>query len=143
MTQNLPCPKKFDPAVFIGESWAAAEEDERANELTEIDVSKIALITSLVKAEQYITGEERVKRLKETPCIRLGGRAFLALWEDQRLIPESWKEKFVFFDGLILLHRNGNRYSLYLSWNGGGWHWYSGWLGNNRSAKNPSAVLAS
>ena len=40
MTQNLPCPKKFDPAVFIGESWAAAEEDERANELTEIDVSK-------------------------------------------------------------------------------------------------------
>ena len=27
---------------------------------------------------------------------------------------------FVFFDGLILKHRNGNRYSLYLSWHDDG-----------------------
>jgi hypothetical protein len=141
----LACSKKFDPALFIGEGWAAAEEDERANELTEIDVSTIALVTGLKKDEQYITGEEAVKRLKDTPHIRLGGRAFLALWENKPLIPESWKRELVFvsFDGLILLHRNGNRYSVYISWDGIGWHWYSGWLGNNRSARNQSAVLAS
>jgi hypothetical protein len=141
----LACSKTFDPALFIDENWAAAEEDERANELTEIDVSTIAVVTGLKKEERYITGEETVKRLKETPYIRLGGRAFLALWENQRLIPESWKKQFVFvyFDGLILLHRNGNRYSIYLSWDGLGWHWYTGWLGNNRSARNTSAVLAS
>jgi hypothetical protein len=143
MTQNLLCSKRFDPALFIGESWSAAEEDEGANQLAEIDVSTVALVTGLRVDEPYTTGEERLRRLKEMPYIRLGGRAFLALWEKQQVIPESWKEQFVYFDGLILLHRNGNRYSLYLSWERDGWHWYSGWLGNNRSARNPSAVLAS
>jgi hypothetical protein len=141
MTQNLACSKHFDPAIFIGEGWSSAEEDERANELREIDVGTIALVTAL-KDERCTTGEERVKRLKEMPYVLLGGRAFLAFWENQRVIPESWKERFVFFDGLILLHRNGNRYSLYLSWHGGGWHWYSGWIGNSRAARNPTAALA-
>jgi hypothetical protein len=141
MPQNLACSRKFDPASFMGESWSAAEEDGRANELSEIDISTVVLVTGLKNEEQYTTGEERLRRLKEMPYIRLGGRAFLALWENQRFIPESWKEQFVYFDGLILLHRNGNRYSLYLAWENDGWHWYSGWLGNARSARNPSAML--
>lgn len=145
MPNKLGCSKVFNPALFIGEGWSAAEQDERANELTEIDMSTIALVTCLKTDEQSTTGEERVKRLKETPYVRLGGRAFLALWENQHSMPGNWKEPFVFvfFDGLILLHRNGNRYSLYLSWNDDGWHWYTGWLGNMRSASNPSATLAS
>jgi hypothetical protein len=144
MAQKLACSTRFDPALFMGESWSAAEEDERANALAEIDVSAIALVTCLKTSDQLATGEECLRRLKETPDVRLGGRAFLALWENQRLIPETWKEQFVFvfFDGLILQHRNGNRYALYLSWNDG-WHWYSGWLGNTRTSRNPSAVLAS
>jgi hypothetical protein len=144
MALKLRCSKKFEPAIFIGEGWTAAEEDERARELSEIDVSTIALATCLKPNEESTTGDERVKRLKEMPYLRLGGRAFLALWEDQQSIPENWKERFVFvfFDGLILLHRNGNRYSLYLSWDDQEWHWYTGWLGNTRNARNPSAVLA-
>jgi hypothetical protein len=144
MTQKLAGSKHFDPAVFIGEGWSAAEEDQRANDLYEIDISAIALVTCLQQDERSISGEERLKRLKETQHIRLGGRAFISLWDNQHLIPEGWKEKFlfVFFDGLILLHSNGNRYSLNLSWNDGGWHWYTGWLGNTRSTRNPSAVLS-
>jgi hypothetical protein len=140
---QLACSRKFDPALFIGESWSAAEEDGRANQLTEIDASAIALVRCFKTADQIPTGEECLRLLKETPNVRLGGRAFLALWENQHVIPENWKEPFlfVFFDGLILLHRNGNRYSLYLSWNGRGWHWYSCWLGNTRSPSTQSAVL--
>ena len=143
-TQKLVCSKKFDPHLFIGEGWSTAEQDERANELSEIDMSTIGLVTCLETDEQSLTGDERVRRLKKTPHIRLGGRAFLALWENQRFIPENWQEPFffVFFDGLILLHHNGQRYSLYLSRSDNGWGWYTGWLGNTRSARNPSAVLA-
>jgi hypothetical protein len=143
MTHKLACRKPFDPAVFMGESWSAEEEDERAEGLPEIDVSEIALVNCVKKGDELPTGEHCVKLLKETPYVRLGGRAFLALWEDQSAIPEDWKAPltFVFFDGLILKHRNGNRYSLYLSWHDGTWHWYSAWLGNTRSASSPSAVV--
>lgn len=143
MTRKLVCAKQFEPAVFMGESWSAAEEDERAERLPEIDVSTITLVTCLKKNGEMPTGEHCVKLLEETPYVRLGGRAFLGLWEDQSAIPEKWKEPFtfVFFDGLILGHRNGKRYSLYLSWHHDQWHWYSRWLGNTRSASNASAVL--
>ena len=145
MAQKLTCTKEFNPVLFIGESWSAAEEDERANALTEIDVGAIALVSCLKIGDHIPTGEECLGRLKEMPNVRLGGRAFLALWENQRLIPDNWKEPFVFvfFDGLILQHRNGNHYSPYLSWNGGEWQWYSCWLGNTRSSSSQSAVLAS
>jgi hypothetical protein len=128
----------------MGESWSAVEDDERAERLHEINLAAISLVTCLKKDEELPTGERCVKLLKETPYVRLGGRAFLGLWEDQSAIPENWKEPltFVFFDGLILKHRNGNRYSLYLSWHDDAWHWYSSWLGNTRSASSPSAVVA-
>ena len=47
MTRKLVCAKHFDPAVFMGENWSAAEEDERAERLPEIDVSAIALVSCL------------------------------------------------------------------------------------------------
>jgi hypothetical protein len=144
MTRKLLCAKPFDPAVFMGDGWSAAEEDERAERLPEIDVSAITLVTCLERDEAPPTGEHCVKLLKQTPYVRLGGRAFLAFWEDPTAIPEDWKKPltFVFFDGLILRHRYGNRYSLYLSRHDDRWHWYSAWLGNTRSASSPSAVLA-
>src|SRR4051794_40845404 len=125
MALKLMCAKAFDPPLFIGEGWSTAEEDQRANELSEIDVSAISLVTCLKTRDHIPTGEECLGRLKEMPNVCLGGRAFLGLWENQRLIPEDWKEQFVFvfFDGLVLLHRNGNRYSLHLSWDAGRWRW--------------------
>jgi hypothetical protein len=47
MPHKLICPKPFDPSVFMGEHWSAAEEDERADRLPEIDVSAISLVNCL------------------------------------------------------------------------------------------------
>jgi hypothetical protein len=142
--RKLVCARQFDATAFMGEGWAAEENDERAERLPEIDVSSILLVNCLKKGEELPAGEHCVKLLKETPYVRLGGRAFLGFWEDQSAIPDEWKAPltFVFFDGLILKHHNGNRYSLYLSWHDGRWHWYACWLGNTRAATSPSAVLA-
>jgi hypothetical protein len=47
MPPKLICPKPFDPRAFMGEHWSAAEEDERADRLPEIDVSAISLVNCL------------------------------------------------------------------------------------------------
>ena len=57
MTKKLVCAKHFDPAAFMGESWCAADVDERAEQLPEIEVSAIALVTRLKKNEQMPTGD--------------------------------------------------------------------------------------
>jgi hypothetical protein len=42
----------------------------------------------------------------------------------------------------ILRNPNGNRYVLYLYFNGGKWNWNYNWLDNDWNAKNLSAGLA-
>ena len=77
----------------MGESWSAAEEDERAERVTEIDLSAIALVTCLKKDEALQAGERCLQLRKETRYGRLGGRAFLALGEEQKVIPQNWKSR--------------------------------------------------
>jgi hypothetical protein len=48
-----------------------------------------------------------------------------------------WKTPYI-----ILRDPNGNRYVLYLYWDGGRWNWNYNWLDNDWNADNPSAVLA-
>jgi hypothetical protein len=139
----LLCSERFSPSAFMGREWSVAEEDERANQPTSFEVEAIKLISCLPQGTLYPTGETCLKLLKKMPEVRLGGRAFLACWENQSALPSEWKEPFtfVFFDGLILAHTNGNRYSLYLTWERDTWKWYSCWLGNTRWARSLSAML--
>ena len=152
----------FNPTKFLGEGWSIwkgpadgdglsgdEEQDERSLDLTELDISKVQLVTCLHGDEDYIKGEERLKRLKKAKFIRLDAQIFLTLWQNQHLIPESWKEKtngnttYIFFDGISLRSPLGDRYSLCLFWRGGEWLWLCFWLGRDRFSDDPSAVLAS
>lgn len=141
----------FNPAEFIGAGWSiiAEETDVSSIALTELDLNKVQQVTMLKDGETHIKGEEKLKRLKESKNIRLDADIFLALWENQYLIPESWKEKvggntrYIFFDGTVLRSSDGRRYVLYLCWDGGAWYWYVRWLGIDWNAGGPSAVLVS
>jgi hypothetical protein len=141
---------RFSPTAFFKEQgWQIVEEDKRSLALTEIDLSKVLFEMMLKEGETVITGEEKLKRLKASNHIRLDAKIFLALWENQYLIPESWKEKvngnvrYIFFDGTILRHPDGIRCVLCLSWYAGRWHWYYRWLDYDWDVISPSAVLAS
>jgi hypothetical protein len=139
----------FDPIAFIGQGWKIVEQDERSLALNEIDLSKILFETMLTPTETTITGEDKQKRLKHAGHIRLDAKIFQTLWENQHLIPESWKEKvngntkYILFDGTVLQNSHGHRYVLYLYWHDGRWHWYYVWLVDAWYAGRPSAVLAS
>ena len=125
------------------------EQDERALVITEVDLSKIRLETTLKPGETPVIGEERLKRLKKAGHIRLDAKVFQTLWENQSLIPEKWKEKtngnttYIFFDGTVLRDPDGDRYALCLYWYDGEWYWYYDWLDVDFGASYPSAVLAS
>ena len=151
----------FNPAKFLGEGWSIwrgpadgdglsgnEEQDERSLALTEVDLSKVRFETCLHDGESSITGEEKLKRLKETGHIRLDAKVFQTLWENKDKIPESWKEKidgnirYIFFDGTTLRSPDGDRRVLSLYWSDGGWRWLCFWLSLDWRALNPSAVLA-
>ena len=152
----------FNPAKFLGEGWSIwkgpansdglsgeEDQDERSLTLTQLDLSQVQLVTCLNEREDRITGEERLKRLKEKNFIRLDANIFLTLWQNQHLIPESWKEKtkssttYIFFNGTTLRGPLGYRFVLYLCWLDGGWYWRYVWLGCDWFDYSPSAVFAS
>lgn len=154
--------KLFNPAEFISSGcsiWRGPkdgnglkgkeDQDKRALDLTEVDISKIRLETMLRSGEASVGGEERLERLKKAGHIRLDVKIFQILWENQSLIPEEWKEKtdgnttFIFFDGTILRYPRGDRCVLYLYWSVGKWCWLCYWLDYSFDAHSPSAVLAS
>jgi len=160
--------KPFNPAEFIGNGWnfwrgptdgnglkGEIEQDSRSVALAEVDLSKVRFETCLLgpdrctDGETSITGEERIKRLIAAKRVRLDLGIFQMLWNNQHLIPESWKEKtngnttLIFFDGQTLRFSRGGRCSLYLYWYDGKWYWSVGWHGRARDASRPSAVLES
>lgn len=153
----------FDPAKFLGEGWSIwrgpvdgnglsgdEDQDHRSLILTELDLSKIQLVTCLRGKETSIKGDENLRRLKcKSGHIRMDAKVFQTLWENKDRIPEIWKEKtngyttFVFFDGTILRSPDGGRCVLWIYWNDAEWSWYYCWLEHDWYFYNPSAVLAS
>ncbi len=140
----------FDPVAFLGQGWSIEkeEQDERSLALTEVDLSKVKLKTYLRKGEVSITGEEKLNRAKASGDIRLDARFLMALWNNKKLIPESWKEKtngnttYIYFDGTVLGSPGGYPRVLGLCWRDGEWIWDYGWLERGWSSRRPSAVLA-
>ncbi len=123
----------FDPIRFMDHrGLKIGEEDERSLMLGEIDPSGISL-ESMLQGETAIRGEEHLKRLKQMGHIRLDARVFQTLWENQHLIPKSWKgtlacPQHIFFDGTVLKDQHG-RYVICMYWDKGGkWRWTYSWL---------------
>jgi hypothetical protein len=142
--------KSFNPTKFIGEDMIIEDEDERSLALTEIDLTAVRFETMLKKGEVSIDGEEKFRRLlRVSGHIRLDARIFQTLWENQHMIPASWKEKtngsltFIYFDGTVFRSvLEDDRCALFLFWDDGQWDWRYNWLDGERNANNPSAVLA-
>ncbi len=141
----------FDLAKFFGEGeWSINEEDKNALKLKEVDLTKVRMEPMLEEGERYVQGEEKLRRLKKAKHIRLDAKVFQTLWENQDLIPATWKEKtngnttYIYFDGTVIRSPSGHRYVLCLCWDGVRWDWLFDWLDYYGWRANClSAVLAS
>lgn len=152
--------KPFDP-TFIGKGWTtwkgpidgnglSGEEDvdPRGLALMEIEISRLLFEACLKKRESSIKGEEKLRRQKLMSIIRLGGNAFLGLWEDYQAnknnsvlewLYRTYKITFLDFMGQVLRDPNGSRGVLFLYRSDGKWNWYYNLLGSDWDASNPSA----
>ncbi len=152
--------KSSDPkSVNDGLTIVKDETDTRSMTLTKVDLTKIRFETMLKEGETFVTGEERLKRLKKRGHTRLDARIVQTLIENKHLIPESWKKKvngdirYIYFDGTVFRDPIDRRGILCLYWSGRSWSrsygWHDGWwflgfkfLSHNLGANCPSAVLA-
>ena len=139
--------KKFNPTKFTGERLMIEEQDERSLALTEVDLTSIRFELMLDQGETWVRGEKKLTRLEAAGHIRLDAWIFQTLWENQHLIPSSWKERtngnrtFIYFDGTVLRGPDDRRFVLCLFWGDGQWNWQCPWLGCEWSVSDPSAVL--
>lgn len=162
---KLACTKVFNPQGFIDKGWSVwkgsadgnglkgeKDRDAREDGLTVIDWEQAIFETNLEKGESLVSGEEKLKRLKAGKNIRLGGKAFLSLWEDYQANKDSSvlerlrKAKnitLIYFFGTVLRGQDGGRLVLYLSFDRGQWDWRYYGLVHDWSGVRPSASLAS
>ena len=152
----------FSLGEFMNEGWklwrgpingdgliGETDTDNRSLSITEINLSKIQLISCVDKVDVGpITGEDVLARLKGTKYIRLDVAVFRAVLKNKNKIPEFWKERvngktrFIYFeDPLRNPYGNNARYILSLYWCNGAWQWRSEWLGGCRYLEDSSAVL--
>lgn len=137
-----------DPIKLLRPGWTIAEQDERSLALKEVDLSQVRLVHVLKLGERWVQGEEKIRRLKNAGYIRLDAKIFQTLWENQRLIPKSWRQKtgrhetWIFFDGTVLASQKEDaRCVLFLYWKGRRWDKGCFWLEAGWEAHWPSAVL--
>lgn len=153
----------FNPEKFLGRRgwtiWRGSsdcydrdgeeEQDSRSLAITELDLSKIQLVTTIREDESTVNGEENLRRLREANHICLDAKIFQTLWENKILIPPLFKEltngdiTYIFFNGTTLCHPIGGRFVLYLCFLKGEWRWNYGLLGGDLSVRSLSAVLVS
>ena len=147
---SIPRPAPFDPVAFIGKGWKvlAGETDNRAVKLTEVDFARVNFETCL-NGEPKISGEDKLKRLREGGDILLDSGVFLALWNEEGHKTLNWLHEtkgitYLDFFGTILGSPHGYRNVLCLCRDDDGrWFWSCHWLDHDWYAKNFSASLAS
>jgi hypothetical protein len=140
----------FDPVKFIGKNWSILEQVGKRSG-GNLNVGQIIRKDYLKFDELFISGEERLKRIKATPDdIQLDAEDFLALWQEKgqktlRWLYETQGITWLSFWGTILQNPGGSRDVLCLYQDDdGSWSWHYGWVNDgNWDASDSSGVLAS
>ncbi len=146
---------------FIGNGWTIwrgpangnglrgkDDQDERSLALTKLDLTKVQFETTLKKNENCVGGKERHNRLRKMGYIRLDIKIRQTLFENETLIPESWKDningycRYIFFDGTFLRNPDGQRCVPYMCWRNGEWILSDRWIDMDFGVGDPSAILA-
>lgn len=113
---------------------------ESHEKMGKIDVTKLALHLAPQQESGWINGLELNKSLKGKG---LNATVLDYLLEHPDLIPEDWKEKYVYFHGTVYRDSGGDLCVRYLYFIGGHWQAGSDWLGYDWDVRNPAVVSAS
>ena len=125
-----------DTQPFCPEEWSVEEHTKGAQ--LEWDLAKIDLYLCKEQEKGWIEGNKLRKKLKNQPALNANVLDYLLA--NRHLIPEEWKNKYVFFWGTIYRDSYGNLYVRSLNWYGSEWLWYFNWLGDHWYVDDPAVV---
>ncbi len=104
-----------------------------------INPEKIYLYVSSRQKRETVVGSRMWDELRGKRT--LGVDTLEYLLENSELIPEKWKDKYVFFWGTIYRNSAGGLFVRYLHWNGSNWDWGCRLLVRDFSSDDPAALL--
>lgn len=132
----------FDPVKEFGAGWTI---ESNVKTSPSFDISQSVLRTYLTGGELYVTGNQVRERQTAAGDTPLSADVAQYFYDNPSKYPESWKGKYVFFDGTILRSPGGRRFTVYAFWNvvAGTVKLDYNWLDIHRNADDPSALLAS
>lgn len=122
-------------------------EHPNRTDVATIDPVKVDRVLTLREGEDWVGGEENLRRLKErvkeTGEILLDARVMEELWKHPHLIPEGWKDGVTYFWGTIFRVRGSGdvRGVPCLFWRDGRWDWLYDCLECDWHSNEPAAVL--
>lgn len=132
-----------DADPFLPRGWEGVEYHKKGGQLT-LDMSNVRLHLSPNQMDgKCIEGNKLRRELASEQVLNANVLDYLLKPENQHLIPEKWKGKYVFFWGTIYRSSSGGLYVRYLCWNDGSWSRGYYWLDYNFHGSNSAAVLAS
>ncbi|MFH1667787.1 MAG: hypothetical protein ABH884_02055 [Candidatus Komeilibacteria bacterium] len=126
---------------FVPSGWKV-EEHIKTEAQIEFDPTKIELyLSESQKQGKLIKGHDLRKELEGKPVLIANVLDYLLAHPE--IIPNSWKDKYIFFWGTIYRGSGGSLWVRCLGWGGGEWLWRYYWLGDDFSGASPTALLAS
>ncbi len=131
-----------DASPFVPDGWKV--EEHRKGGIFTWDPTKVKLyLSKKQKGDKYVIGNDLRKELASQPVFNANLLDYLLKPENQHLIPEDWKGKYVFFWGTIYRSSVGDLCVRYLYWDDSAWNWNCHWLVSSFNSCNPAVVLAS
>lgn len=130
-----------DADPFIPAGWSVGEHQKGGQFAWSPDA--VALYLANGQKKGRIIGTELRKKLRDKPVLNANVLDWLLQQENQHLIPEEWKSKYVFFWGTIYRNSVGDPCARYLCWSAGRWRSRCLWLGCSWGGSYPAALRAS
>lgn len=108
-----------DTNPFIPDGWSL--EEHQKGGLIKFDPKNISLYLSKKQKKSIINGHDLRKELMGQPVMNANVLDYLLAHPE--LIPESWKDKYIFFWGTIYRLSDGSLFVRCLDWLGSKWDW--------------------
>ena len=129
-----------DAAPFTP-SGLKVEEHKKSGAFKWDTSPQVKLYLSQFQKKGVIGGNKLRKKLAGKPVLNANVLDYLLA--HPHLIPEEWKDKYVFFWGTIYRYSGGGLCVRYLGGDGDEWGWSCGWLDCGWSGLSPAALRAS
>lgn len=118
------------------EGWKVHYHDGK----TSFDPANLSLHLEPEQKESILNGNVLFERMKGEG---LNSNVMDYLYEHQELIPEEWKDKYVYFWGTVFADADGDLCVRCFYWRGGVCGRVCDWLGGDWVFRHPAAVSAS